>query len=58
MDTIYSEQPEAVPLCFAARLEFSDLAEHPIVEHPEHVNARRGAGCTRLRFMLQCTPEM
>jgi ankyrin repeat protein len=34
------EQPGAVPLHFAARLGFHDLAAHLIAEHPEHVNAR------------------
>jgi hypothetical protein len=36
------EKPEAVPLYYAARLGFRDLAEHLIAEHPEHVNARGG----------------
>jgi hypothetical protein len=36
------EEPEAVPLYHAARLGFRDLAEHLIVQHPEHVNARGG----------------
>jgi hypothetical protein len=40
--TMRPEKPEGVPLYYAARLGFRDLAEHLIVEHPEHVNARRG----------------
>jgi ankyrin repeat protein len=35
-------KPEAVPLYYAARLGFRDLAEHLIAKHPEHVNARGG----------------
>ena len=40
--TIGPEEPEAVPLYFAARLGFCDLAEHLIAEHPEHVSASGG----------------
>jgi hypothetical protein len=40
--TMRPEEPEAVPLYYAARLGFRDLAERLIVEHPEHVNARGG----------------
>jgi ankyrin repeat protein len=42
MSTTRPKEPEAVPLYHAARLGFRDLAEHLIVEHPEHVNARGG----------------
>ena len=42
MTTMSPEKPEAVPLYYAARLGFRDLAEHLIGEHPEHVNARGG----------------
>jgi hypothetical protein len=42
MSTMRPEEPEAVPLYYSARLGFRDLAEHLIVEHPEHVNARGG----------------
>ena len=35
-------KPEAVPLYYAARLGFRDLAEHLLTEHPEYVNARGG----------------
>jgi ankyrin repeat protein len=42
MSTMCPEEPEAVPLYYAARLGFRDLAEHLIDEHPEHVNARGG----------------
>ena len=34
--------PDAVPLYYAARLGFCDLAERLIFKHPEHVNARGG----------------
>jgi hypothetical protein len=42
MASMCPEKPEAVPLYYAARLGFCDLAEHLIAEHPEHVNARGG----------------
>jgi ankyrin repeat protein len=42
MSTASPEQPKAVPLYYAARLGFRDLAEHLIAKHPEHVNARGG----------------
>ena len=42
MSTPRPEKPEAVPLYYAARLGFRDLAEHLIAKHPEHVNARGG----------------
>jgi Ankyrin repeats (3 copies) len=45
MSTMCPEEPEAVPLYYAARLGFRDLAEHLIAEHPEHVNAT--GGCER-----------
>ena len=38
MSTAHPEAPEAVPLYYAARLGFRDLAEHLIAKHPEHVN--------------------
>ena len=40
MSTTRPEKPEAVPLYYAARLGFRDLAEHLITEHPEHLNAK------------------
>jgi len=40
MFTMRPEKPGAVPLYYAARLGFRDLATHLIAEHPEHVNAR------------------
>jgi ankyrin repeat protein len=40
------EKPQAVPLYYAARLGFHDLAAHLIAEHPEHVNARGGLEVT------------
>jgi hypothetical protein len=40
MSTMFPEKPEVVPLYYAARFEFRDLAEQLIAEHPEHVNAR------------------
>ena len=39
--TMCSKKPETVPLYYAARLGFRDLAEHLIAKHPEHVNAGR-----------------
>jgi hypothetical protein len=42
MGTMRPEEPRVVPLYFAARFGFRDLAERLIVEHPEHVNARGG----------------
>jgi hypothetical protein len=51
MSTMSPEEPETVPLYYAAGLGFRDLAERFIVEHPEHVNAR--ARHTRHRCMLQ-----
>jgi ankyrin repeat protein len=42
MSTMGPEEPEVVPLYYAAWLGFRDLAERLIVEHPEHVNARGG----------------
>ena len=43
MRTICPEKPEAVPLYYAARFGFRDLAEHLIAEHPKHVNATGGS---------------
>ena len=40
------ETPEAVPLYYAAKLGFRDLAEHLIIDHPGHVNAKGGAHAT------------
>jgi ankyrin repeat protein len=42
MRTMFPEEPDAVPLYYAASFGFCDLAEHLIAEHPEHVNARGG----------------
>src|ERR1700733_9215071 len=42
MSTMRPEKPEAVPLYYAARLGFRDLAERLIAELPEHVNAKGG----------------
>jgi hypothetical protein len=36
------EKPEVVPLYYAAKFGFRDLAEHLIAEHPDHINARGG----------------
>ena len=36
------EKPDAVPLYYAAKFGFRDLAEHLIAEHPDHINARGG----------------
>jgi ankyrin repeat protein len=46
MSTMCPEEPEAVPLYYAARFGFRDLVEHLIAEHPEHVNARGGGEMT------------
>ena len=43
MLTMRPEKPKAVPLYYAARFGFRDLAEHLITKHPEHVNARGGS---------------
>jgi hypothetical protein len=42
MYTMCPAKPRAVPLYYASRLGFRDLAEHLIAEHPEHVNAKGG----------------
>jgi len=42
MSTMCPEKPEAVPVYYAVMLGFRDLAEHLIVKHPEHVNAKGG----------------
>ena len=42
MSTKCPEKPAAVPLYYAAKLGFRDLAEHLISKHPEYVNARGG----------------
>jgi Ankyrin repeats (3 copies)/Ankyrin repeat len=41
--TEHPGKPSAVPLYYAAKLGFCDLAEHLIAEHPEHVNAKGGS---------------
>jgi hypothetical protein len=46
MSTMRPEEPQAVPLYYAAGLGFCDLAEHLIASHPEHVNARGGYDVT------------
>ena len=46
MSTIRPTKPEAVPLYYAARLGFQDLAGHLIVAYPTHVNARGGKEMT------------
>ena len=43
MSTTRPEEPEAIPLYYAARLGFRDLAELLIAEHPEHASARVGS---------------
>jgi hypothetical protein len=40
--TVRQGKYNAVPLYYAARLGFRDLAEHLIAKHPEHLNARCG----------------
>jgi ankyrin repeat protein len=46
MSSAHPEKPEAIPLYYAARHGFCDLAEHLIAKHPEDVNARSGYGAT------------
>ena len=46
MPTTRPEKPKAVPLYYAARLGFRDLAEYLIGKHPEHVNTRGGTEVT------------
>ena len=46
MSTMCPEKPEAVPLYYAARFGFRDLAEHFIAKHPAHVHARGGSEIT------------
>ena len=46
MSTMRPEQPEAVPLYYAASFGFRDLAEHLITKNPEHVFARGGNAVT------------
>ncbi len=53
MWTKYPEKPEAVPLYYAARFGFRDLAEHLITEHPEHVNARGGSISTPMHVAAE-----
>ena len=36
-------KPEAVPLYYAAKFGFRDLAEHLVAENPDHINARCGS---------------
>jgi ankyrin repeat protein len=43
LSSMCPEKPEAVPLSYAAKFGFRDLAEHLIAEHPDHVNARDGS---------------
>jgi hypothetical protein len=52
MSTMRPGGPDAVPLYYAARLGFRDLAERLIVEHPEHVNARGGRHETPLHVAV------
>jgi hypothetical protein len=48
MSTMRPKKPEAVPLFYAAMLGFRDLAEHLIVKHLEHANAKGGLEVTPL----------
>ena len=50
MSTMCPEQPEAVPLYYAAMLGFPDLAEHLLVRHPEHIYARGGGQVTPMHI--------
>ena len=49
MTTTYPEKPTAVPLYYAARLGFCEVAEHLIAKRPEDVNARGGVEVTPMR---------
>jgi hypothetical protein len=40
MSIMHPKKPEAVPLYYATMLGFCDLAEHLIVKHLEHINAK------------------
>ncbi len=44
MSTEHPKKPDVVPLYYAARLGFRDLAEHLIAEHPEHCKVDSMAG--------------
>jgi hypothetical protein len=48
MSTTRPIRPEVVPLYFAARLGFRELAEHLIASHPELVNAKGGKEVTSM----------
>ena len=48
MPTMSPEKPEAVPLYYAARFGFRDLAAHLLAEHPEDVRAKGGYRATPL----------
>jgi ankyrin repeat protein len=52
MSTTHPERPEEVPLYYAARLGFRDLADHLIAEHPDHVNAKGGSEVTPLHVAV------
>ena len=42
LSSLFPKKPDAVPLYYATKLGFRDLAEHLIAEHPEYLNARGG----------------
>jgi hypothetical protein len=48
MSTMRPKKPEVVRLYYATMLGFRDLAEHLIVKHLEHVNAKGGLEVTPL----------
>lgn len=52
MGTMCPEKPEAVPLCYAARFGFGNLAEHLIAKHPGHVNASGGREITQIHVAV------
>ena len=43
LSSMCPEKPRAVPLYYAAKFGFRDLAEHLIAENPDHINARGGS---------------
>jgi hypothetical protein len=51
MSTMCPKKPEVVCLYYATMLGFRDLAEHLIVKHLEHVNAKGGLEVTPLHVV-------
>jgi hypothetical protein len=51
--TPYEELNDAFPLYYASLGGFNDLAEHLVVKHPEHINARGGRMVTPMVAALR-----